>query len=225
MIEQPGQIQSTPPGVPPVPQNPELASRNSQLPHPNGPDGQPLFTQARGESDRAAEAFRVYLELGPQRRYVVVGRKVGASLRTVKRWAAAFDWRARIKTHAARRADQFAEAEAAAHREDLLDAALRAKDFRERQYDVAEALLLAAERYLERTDEADLDSMNFADACKALDVASRLGRQAASHDLNAGDSQAKNLRDQLAALLDKAYGESPTHNPDSTAPATNAPNA
>jgi hypothetical protein len=46
-----------------------------------------LLPQAKGESDRAFEAFRAYLELGPKRRYAAVGRKLVASLRTVKRWA------------------------------------------------------------------------------------------------------------------------------------------
>ena len=59
-------------------------------------DPQPL----KNESDRAFEAFRAYWELGPQRRFAAAARKVGVSLRTVRRWAGEFDWRGRIKTWA-----------------------------------------------------------------------------------------------------------------------------
>jgi hypothetical protein len=146
------------------------------------------------------------LELGPQRRYAAAGRKVGAGLRTVKRWALEFDWRGRIKTCAAQRAEQFTETETTVQREDLLDAAALAKAFRDRQYDLAETILAAAERYLERVDEDDLDQMNFADACKALAVASRLGQAAAVREAEDTSAPARSLRDQLAALLDQAYG-------------------
>src|SRR5512141_1048776 len=101
---------------------------------------QPLFPQSTGESDRAFEAFRAYLELGPQRRYAAVGRKVGASLRTVKRWASDFDWRGRIKNHTAQLAGQYTETASALQREEFLDAAARARTFRDRQYALAEAL-------------------------------------------------------------------------------------
>ncbi len=163
------------------------------------------FTPARGESARACEAFRVYLELGPARRYYAVGQRVGVSLRTIKRWAADFDWRGRIRNLVAREAEQFAAMRAATQGEECLDAARREQAFRDRQYAVAEGLLLAAERYLERLDEHDLDQMNFGEACKALDVASRLGRQVAGREAAAESSCPNPLRDQLAALLDQAY--------------------
>ena len=169
----------------------------------------PLFSQAKGESARAAEAFRAYLELGPRRRYSAVATTVGTSLRTVKRWVIDFDWRGRIKTYAAHSAEQYAEAENAVLREDLLDAATRAKTFRDRQYTLAEAMLDTAERYLERVDESDLDLMSFADACKALDVASRLGQQAAIRQANDPAAPAQTLRDQITALLDQVYAEVP----------------
>lgn len=176
---------------------------------PSTLNSQPLFPQAKGESDRAFEAFRAYLELGPKRRYVAVGRKVGASLRTVKRWASDFDWRGRIKNHSAQLAGQYTETASAVQRDEFLDAAARAKTFRDRQYALAEALLDAAERYLENMDAGDPDQMSFSDACKALEIASRLGGQVAgdANDSAAGNGRA--LSDHLSTLLDQAYGETP----------------
>ncbi len=192
-------------------------------PIPNPQPASPLFPQVKGESDRAFEAFRVYLELGPQRRYAAVGRTVGASQRTIRRWALDFDWRGRIKNHVAHCAGQYTETETAVQREQFLDAAARAKTFRDRQYALAEAILDAAERYLERAQTDDLDQMCFADACKALEVASRLGQQAAGRETDDASAPARNLRDQLAALLDQVYGEDPSRTATAAQPQTVTP--
>jgi len=53
----------------------------------------------------------------------------------------------------------------------------------------------------------NLDLMSFADACKALEAASRLGQQAAARETNDPAASSRGLRDQLEALLDQAYGE------------------
>jgi adenosyl cobinamide kinase/adenosyl cobinamide phosphate guanylyltransferase len=172
------------------------------------PDATPFdFTPARGESERAFEAYRVYLELGPHRRYAAVGRQVGAGLRTIKRWAVDFDWRGRIQAHAARSAEQFVQAESAVQREVLLDAAARAQAFRDRQYYLAEAILDVAERQLEQMDAEDPDQVSITDVCKALEVASRLARQA--RETGTGTAPDQNLRDHLAALLDQVVVENP----------------
>jgi len=99
----------------------------------------PGFSPVAGESDRAFEAFRAYLELGSRRRYAAVARKIGVSLRTVKRWAGDFAWPGRIKIHSASCANQSARTEAAVQCEEILDAAARARAFRERQFVLAEA--------------------------------------------------------------------------------------
>ena len=183
-----------------------LSPAASHIPVVPSPDLPALdFTPARGESERAFEAFRAYLELGPGRRYAAAGRKVGAALRTIKRWASDFDWRGRIKAHAARSAEQFVQAETAVQREVLLDAATRAQAFRDRQYALAESILDVAERQLERVDEDDLDQVSFSDVCKAVDVASRLARQARETGTDSVPDQS--LRDHLAALLDQVVVE------------------
>ena len=80
---------------------------------------------------------------------------------------------------------------------------------RDRPYAVAEGLLLAAERFLERVDQDDLDQINFGDACKALDVASRLRRPADVTNGGEDLTKTRNLSDQLTALLEQAYGNQP----------------
>lgn len=187
------------------------------------PPPSPAFAPVAGEPERAFEAFRVYLELGPSRRYLAVGRKIGVTLRTIQRWANDFDWRGRIQAHAASGADQYARSENALHREELHDAAARAKNYRDRQYAVAEAILDIAERYLERLEEADLDQLRFADACRALDFASRIVRQ--THETDAAASTDQGLRDQLSALLDQACRETASTDKNDTPHRSPAPRA
>ncbi len=87
----------------------------------------------------------------------------------------------------------------------------RAQLFRDRQYAIAEALLDTAEEYLARMEECDLDHMRFADACKALEIASRLGQQTvARSEADTAATPARNLRDQLTRLLDQVCPESPS---------------
>ena len=95
-------------------------------------------------------------------------------------------------------------------REEFLDGAARAKAFRDRQYDLAETMLDTAERYLERVEDDDQDLMSLGDACKALEVASRIGQQAATSVTDDPAASSRGLRDQIEALLDQAYGETPS---------------
>jgi hypothetical protein len=181
------------------------SAAGSSLPADSPPPG--ILQPVRGESDRAFEAFRAYWEFGPSRRFAAVGRKVGASVRTVRRWASDFNWKGRIKSCSAQCAQEQMETETEIQRGELQDAASRAQAFRERQYALAEAILDAAERYVANMEAEDMDAMSFADACKALEVASRLGQQAANKLADDPSGQARSLQDQLAALLDQAYGE------------------
>ena len=145
-----------------------------------------------GESDRAFEAFQMYLELGPRLRYLAVARKTGLNFRTIHRWANQFSWSDRAKTHTARLAGQTAQMEEEVQRAELQDATSRAKQFRDRQYALADAILEVAERYLEEVADEDLHLMRFTDACKAMDFASRIMAQAQVADAGAPD---QGLRD------------------------------
>lgn len=177
------------------------------------------FPQAKGESDRAFEAFRAYLELGPKRRFSAAARKVGVCYRTVSRWARDFDWRGRIKACSAHLAGQYVQTERDLQREQLLDSAERAQSFRERQYALAEALLDAAERRLEAMDADDPDQMTFAEACKALELASRLAA-ASGNTADTAAAPGRSLEDQITTLLDQACSEAGPQNDPAAQPAS-----
>jgi hypothetical protein len=200
----------------------------SGVPSATTPPPPLVFAPVAGESERAFEAFRFYLELGPRRRYLAAARKIGVTLRTIQRWAGDFDWRGRIQTHAASDADQYARSVNTLHREALRDSAAHAKNFRDRRYAMAEAILDIAERYLERLEEADMDQLRFTDVCRALEFASRIVRQ--THETDAAVSPDQGLRDQLTVLLDQACRETAStdkddaghHSPVPRAPETHA---
>jgi len=47
-----------------------------------------MFEQLPRESSKAFAAFRVYLELGPQRSLAAVSRRLAKALPTIKDWSA-----------------------------------------------------------------------------------------------------------------------------------------
>ena len=60
-----------------------------------------LFEQQDRESLKAFTAFKIYLDLGPQRSLVLVAEKVGKSRQMMEKWSRKFDWPARVQAYAA----------------------------------------------------------------------------------------------------------------------------
>jgi len=147
------------------------------------------------------------MELGPARKLQAVARQQGAGLRTVKQWAKDFDWKGRVKTHDAQTLQRYVEVEEAVTRQQMLGVAERAAAFRHKELDLAQELLDAAQRFFERMDDADFDQMSFADACKAVEVASRIARLSAKDGPDTRQPAAdRTFRDEIQTALDKAYG-------------------
>ena len=59
------------------------------------------FEQQPRESAKAFSAFKIYLELGPQRSLAAVGQKLGKSLVLIERWSSRWHWAERVAAHAA----------------------------------------------------------------------------------------------------------------------------
>ena len=59
------------------------------------------FEQQPKESAKAFAAFSLYLNLGAERSTAAVGKKLGKSEGLIERWAAKFDWTARVQSYAA----------------------------------------------------------------------------------------------------------------------------
>jgi ABC-type ATPase with predicted acetyltransferase domain len=170
-------------------------------------------SEAPAESVKAGEAFRVYLELGPQRRLASVSRQCGVSLRTVRRWAADFDWRGRIQQHLAECVEDYTAEVKVLQRESFRDEAERRKAFQESQRAVAEGLLDVAQSFLERMQDVDLDQVSFSDVCKAVEVASHIGQLMSGRDRDDIPGPGDDLRQRFSTLLNQAYGQTETATP------------
>jgi len=59
------------------------------------------FEQQTRESNKAFAAFKIYLELGPERSLVRVAANQGKSKTMIEKWSRKFDWPARVQAHAA----------------------------------------------------------------------------------------------------------------------------
>ena len=68
------------------------------------------FEQQPRESDKAFAAFKVYLELGPQRSLAVAAKKLGKSKNMLEQWSRKFDWVARVQAYNAQLAQREREA-------------------------------------------------------------------------------------------------------------------
>ena len=63
------------------------------------------FEQQPREGNKPYEAFRVYLELGPERSLEAVRVKCGKCARLIQRWSGKFDWPGRVKAYHAHLAE------------------------------------------------------------------------------------------------------------------------
>src|SRR5689334_16373646 len=93
-----------------------------------------VFDQQPRESDKAFAAFKVYLELGPERSLVLVADKVGKSTTLMERWSRKFDWPARVQAHSAHLADVERKAAEAVAAQNGVDWAKRQEEHREDEW-------------------------------------------------------------------------------------------
>ena len=59
------------------------------------------WEQQPGESDKAFEAFRVYLEMGKSRSLAAVAQQLSKSIQLTKKWSGRWKWPLRVRKHTA----------------------------------------------------------------------------------------------------------------------------
>ena len=168
-----------------------------------------LFEQQPKESAKAFAAFSAYLGMGPERSLMEVSRRLAKSRTLLDRWSKRFDWPSRLQAHA----DHFAvverEATEAVARGKANIWLIRQQTLREREWDMHEKCVLAAERGLKAYMERDKVYANLADISRMLEVASKLGRLAtglATDRTEVSGEDGGPIRVELAAALNKIYG-------------------
>lgn len=168
-----------------------------------------MFEQQPKESAKAFAAFRVYLDLGPQRSLAAVGKKLGKSVGLMERWSAKFDWPARVQAHAAtlalveRKAAEQAAAMYGADREK------RRELEREDEWALRTELMEAGREVLKKFRKGERGA-TLGDVARALDIAVKLGRLSAGmkvdDDAEESGGADVNVLVAIELALDKIYG-------------------
>src|SRR3954451_22853339 len=111
------------------------------------------FEQQTGESAKAFEAFSIYLNLGLERSTEAVAKSLSKSCALVRRWAARWQWVARVQSHAEHFAKIERQATEAVARCKAWDWVKRQQLVREEEWSIHEELIRAGREALKRFHE------------------------------------------------------------------------
>jgi hypothetical protein len=168
------------------------------------------FEQQPKESAKAFAAFSLYLSLGAERSLAEVGRRLGKSVGLVERWSRKFDWPGRVQAHATHLAVVEREAHEALARGKAAEWLTRQTELREREWQMHERCIAAAERAFKAFMEREKVYANLADIARILEVASRLGRLASGMATDKTEVTGEDggpIQVELTAALNKIYGQ------------------
>ena len=168
-----------------------------------------MFEQQPRESNKAFAAFSLYLSLGAEPATREVGKKLGKSEGVIARWAAKFDWTARVAAYSAHLAVVEREAVEAVARGKAVEWESREQQLRETEWQMHERAIAAAKRGLDAYMEREKVYANLADIARMLEIASKLGRLATGlgdGEKRRGD-ETPTVRVEVTLALEKIYGE------------------
>lgn len=168
-----------------------------------------MFEQQPRESHKAFAAFKVYLELGPQRSLVAVAAKVGKYRTLIERWSAKFDWPARVQAHAASLALIEREAIEGLAVQKAVDWNKVHEAVKIAEWQRHKKLIALADEMLARWEKNEAKCGTLEGIARVLELATKLGRLAAGMP-----TEVKEVSTTLTATIDvdwdiairKAYG-------------------
>lgn len=186
---------------------------------PPKPDNLPTlpFAPAQNESPKAFESFLCYLDVGTNRSFAEVARRMKVNLNSVKMWASRYDWRERIRLYNASLLQARLTVETAARQGQAAQWAERGNALKEKEWAVAEKLIAAGEKILNTFLAKKRGAVRPADAAKLLEVASKLGRLAtglATERQEHTGADGGPIQVELSAALNKVYGDQPALPPE-----------
>jgi hypothetical protein len=166
-----------------------------------------VFEQQPRESSKAYAAFRIYLELGPERTLAEVAEKVGKTKRMMELLSHKFDWRSRVRAHAAYIAEQERTAIEARAVEKAVEWEKTHEATKRLAWRKADDLLVLADKFLERWRESDRVPP-FQSVVRAMELAFELKRFASgmpseTKEVNTHVTGKIDVEWELA--IDKAY--------------------
>ena len=167
------------------------------------------FSRSPGETPRAFSAFTAFFGLGHARSLQAVADQLDEKLDTVKKWSSRFRWSDRIHSFNSGLLHQQAQADAALAAQDAADWARRTKIYREREWEVAQKVLTAAECFLDTFGDQAVEKMTLAQVSRAIQISSRVARGALTGTAVPDGPVLVPLQQELAAALKKAYSNPP----------------
>jgi hypothetical protein len=168
------------------------------------------WEQQPKETERAFEAFKLYLDMGPSRTHARVGKLLGKNVVVLERWASHYGWADRIRAKAVYLAKLEREATAGVVKVKAAEWLARQQGLREREWSVQERCIDAAEEALRRFLSDPERKSSLAEIARILDTASKLGRLASGMPTDRTEVAAEvnvTLDVEWEMALKKVYGE------------------
>ncbi len=137
------------------------------------------FEQLPREGNKAYAAFRVYLEMGPQRSLSLTAGKLGKSKVLMERWSRRYDWPGRVAAHGAYIAQIEREVIEGLARERAIEWMKVHEDQRIQEWNARTRALKLAEKIIGRWEKNEGKSGTLEGIARLLELASKLGRLAA----------------------------------------------
>jgi len=171
------------------------------------------FEQKPRESAKAFAAFKVYLDLGPERSLAATGEKLGKSKVMMEKWSSKFDWPARVAAHGAHLAIFEREAAEAVARKEGAEAARTEARVKEEAWREGEELIAMAREFKQRWRDTTRVP-GFESVVRALELAFKLKAFSVGAALDVkqvntrvGGEDGGPIRIEIEAALDKIYGK------------------
>ena len=166
------------------------------------------FEQLPRESNKAFAAFRVYLEMGPQRSLARTAAKVGKSKVLMERWSRRYDWPGRVTAHGAYVAQVEREVIEGLAREKAIEWMKVHEDQRIEEWKARCRALRLAEKVITRWEKSEGKAGTLEGIARLLELASKLGRLASGMEVDAGPKEETAVRIEVTLALEKIYGPS-----------------
>lgn len=168
------------------------------------------FDRLPRESVKAYTAFRVYLDLGPQRSLAATAAQVGKSKRMMEKWSRRHGWSSRVSAHSAHQAAVEREAMEALAKGKAAEWLRRDEELREQEWATrGEALALAREairRWMEQGGRCG----TLEGIARLLESSSMLGHRGTgtpTERIEVTGEGGGPIRVEFEAALKKVYGD------------------
>ena len=168
------------------------------------------FDRLPRESIKAFTAFRIYLDLGPQRSLAAVAAKLSKSKVLMERWSRRHHWVSRIAAHVSYVAQVEREAIHALAREKAIEWEKVHEEQRLAEWQGRNKLVKLADMIIGRWEKCENRVGTLEGVARLLELASKLGRLASGMEVEGGDGAGRErpaVRIEVNLALEKIYGE------------------